>query len=169
MSFRGLLVLVSATLALAPMFRDRPIVVHALTLTLSVVLIGLVAGTVFPVSLSASDTAPIESEGSVAHGDAPYGEPSTEDEDIVPPRVIKKTQPTYPQEARRAGVSGEVIVSLVVTKTGEISKVTILESPDEMLSKATLDAIESWEFEPATLKGEPVEVEHKVTVRFRLE
>ncbi len=41
-SFRRLLIVVAATLALAPMFHDRPFVVHGLTMTLALVLSGLV-------------------------------------------------------------------------------------------------------------------------------
>ena len=62
--------------------------------------------------------------------------------------------PTYPREALRDGVSGEVTVSFTVNSDGSVSGASVVSSnPRRVFDGAALDAIRKWKFEPP---GQPV-------------
>ena len=70
------------------------------------------------------------------------------------PDVVSSAQPSYPPEALRDGVSGEVTVSFTVNADGSVSGATIVSSnPRRVFDGAALDAIRKWKFEAP---GEPV-------------
>ena len=70
------------------------------------------------------------------------------------PDVVSSVQPTYPREALRDGVSGEVTVSFTVNADGSVSGASIVSSnPRRVFDNAALEAIRKWRFEAP---GEPV-------------
>ena len=87
--------------------------------------------------------------------------------DIRAPRQVKRVNPVYPEEAKKAGVSGVVILDATIGTDGSVVKAVILRSIP-MLDQAALDAVYQWEYEPTLLNGEPVEVVMTVTVNFAL-
>jgi TonB family protein len=52
---------------------------------------------------------------------------------------------------------------------GVVDGIEVLESPDDRLSKAAVEAIKECRFEPALCDGEPAAVYYNLTVNFRLE
>lgn len=113
---------------------------------------------------------PIES-GATLVGQQEQKSEQKEDEAIrpdKPPKLIKKVDPVYPEEARKAGIEGEVIVEATTDKEGNVAKAVILEGKNESLNKAALDAIRQWKYEVFLIKGEPMPVVFTVTVRFAL-
>jgi len=91
------------------------------------------------------------------------------DGDVTEPKAIHKVNPRYPEEARKAGLTGVVVCETIITAKGEISDVTILRTADEVFNQPTIDALKQWTFEPATLEGEPVDVIYILTVKYSLE
>ncbi len=91
------------------------------------------------------------------------------DGDVTEPEVIFKVNPKYPEEARRARLMGVVVCETVITAEGKISDIKILRTADEVFNQPTIDALMQWEFEPATLDGEPVDVIYVLTVKYKLE
>jgi TonB family protein len=89
--------------------------------------------------------------------------------EITHPVMVDKVNPSYPEEARKEGVRGLVVVRAVVTDKGVVDEMEILQSPDERLSQAAMDAIGQWRFEPALCDGKPVSVYYNLTVKFNLE
>jgi TonB family protein len=87
--------------------------------------------------------------------------------EVMPPRLIKKVEPVYPEEARKAGVSGIVILEVQTDKTGHIKDIKVLRSIP-LLDQAAIDAVKQWEYEPLIINGEPKEIIFTVTVSFRL-
>ncbi len=87
---------------------------------------------------------------------------------IAPPKLIKKVDPVYPEEARAEGVQGVVILEILTDKEGKVVGVKILKSESSLLNKAAVDAVKQWEYEPLVLKGKPTPVIFTVTVVFRL-
>jgi len=85
-----------------------------------------------------------------------------------PPRVVRKTQPRYPLRARRAGSEGRVVLRAIIRRDGSVDDVQILKDLPYGLGDAAKEAVEDWQFRPATLKGEPIDVYYTVTVNFRL-
>lgn len=88
--------------------------------------------------------------------------------EITHPEAIEKVNPTYPPEAREAKITGRVILRSIISNEGMVEDLEVVESPDELLTTAAVDAVEQWRFEPARCDGEPVGVYYNLTVNFAL-
>ncbi len=88
--------------------------------------------------------------------------------DVEPPRLIKSVNPVYPEAARKARISGAVILNVKTDKQGNIIDVMVLKSVDEALSQAAVAAVKQWKYEPFVKDGKAVEVVFTVTVMFKL-
>ncbi|MGB6865339.1 MAG: energy transducer TonB [Candidatus Aminicenantaceae bacterium] len=87
---------------------------------------------------------------------------------IAPPKLIKKVDPVYPEEARAEGIQGVVILEIMTDEKGEVVRVKILKSESSILNDAAVDAVRQWKYEPLILKGKPTPVIFTITVAFRL-
>jgi protein TonB len=81
--------------------------------------------------------------------------------------LVHRVEPTYPQIARTARISGSVVLTAVIAKDGQIENLTLV-SGHPMLAPAAIDAVKQWRYRPYLLNGEPVEVETTITVMFQL-
>ena len=81
--------------------------------------------------------------------------------------LIQKIEPPYPSIARAARIQGQVVLSAIISKTGEIENL-VLVSGHPMLVPAAIEAVKHWRYRPFLLNGEPVEVETTITVNFQL-
>jgi TonB family protein len=90
-------------------------------------------------------------------------------DEITHPVVVEKINPKYPPSAREEKVMGNVIVETVITEDGIVDEIMVVDSPDERLSSAAVEAIKQWRFDPALCDGEPVGVYYNVTVKFHLQ
>ena len=87
--------------------------------------------------------------------------------DVVPPNLVTKTVPDYPEEARRHSVQGKVILEAIIDIEGKVENVRVLKSIPE-LDQAAIDAVKQWKYEPARKDGVPVKVFFTVVVDFSL-
>ena len=87
--------------------------------------------------------------------------------DIKPPKLIKQVDPVYPEEARKAGVEGIVILEAKADEQGNVVEARVLRSVP-VLDQAALDAVKQWTYEPLIIDGKPRKVLFTVTVRFAL-
>jgi hypothetical protein len=71
---------------------------------------------------------------------------------VQPVKLLRMRHPSYPEEAKAAGVEGYVA----------------LDAPHPALGEAAREAVSQWLYEPARLNGDPVEVETAIQIRFRL-
>ena len=74
----------------------------------------------------------------------------------------------YPEFARRAGVEGRVTVQFVVDERGNVVDPVVVQSPNDLLSEAALEAVRKAKFTPGQQRGRPVKVRFAVPVTFRL-
>ena len=81
--------------------------------------------------------------------------------------LIKKVQPTYPQNALAMHVEGSVELMATISKSGSISAVKVLKG-DSLLTRAATDAVRQWKYKPYQLNGEPVEIQTQITINFKL-
>lgn len=81
--------------------------------------------------------------------------------------ILTKVDPIYPPPARQARIQGTVILKVVINKSGNVENMQLF-SGHPMLAPAALDAVRQWKYKPYLLNGEPVEVETRVSVNFRL-
>jgi TonB family protein len=81
-------------------------------------------------------------------------------------KLLFKAQPRYPEQARRAGVEGQVSLSLDVGADGKVHDVH-LRSGHPMLVPAAIEAVRRWRYEPSLLNGVPTPVTAEVVVTFK--
>jgi protein TonB len=81
--------------------------------------------------------------------------------------LIKKVSPSYPTNALRMRIEGDVELTATISKQGEISQVKVL-SGNSQLTRAAADAVKQWKYKPYLLNGEPVEIQTQITVKFKL-
>ncbi|SFI28859.1 protein TonB [Nitrosomonas sp. Nm34] len=87
----------------------------------------------------------------------------------VPPKPIARGAFKYPPTAKKNGIKGYVVLSVLVETDGSVNQVQVLESnPSGIFDAAALQGIRSWQFEPAKYKGEVVKVWAKQKIRFDL-
>jgi TonB family protein len=87
---------------------------------------------------------------------------------IQAPVVVERVDPRYPEEYRRAGVAGLVIVEAAISDTGKVENVGVIKSVAPGLDMAAAAAVRDWKFRPATRDGKPVPVLYNLTVNFKL-
>ena len=88
--------------------------------------------------------------------------------DVMENRLAHEVAPEYPESARQAGVQGTVLLGIVVSPDGAVTQIKPVSGPDA-LSKAAIDAVRWWRYQPYLVNGQPTIVESTVTVHFKLE
>ncbi|OPZ13667.1 MAG: transport protein TonB [Alphaproteobacteria bacterium ADurb.BinA280] len=93
----------------------------------------------------------------------------TDDSVDVPPRPIMQTPMAYPPRARAQGVTGYVLLSVLIGPTGNVEKVKVIEAqPAGVFDDVATAGVQTWKFEPASYRGENVRVWATQRVRFDL-
>lgn len=82
--------------------------------------------------------------------------------------AIKRPQPAYPKEAKKARVQGDVQVQILVSEEGKVIETTVISGPEE-LREVALEAARKWQFKPTELSGVPVKVQGVLTFQFTLQ
>jgi TonB family protein len=83
-----------------------------------------------------------------------------------------KSKPVYPEIPRLAGIEAVVVLSGIVTASGEYENACVLmgtNPPDLGFEEAAFAAVINWQFEPGRVDDQPVDVYFSVTVRFDLQ
>lgn len=76
----------------------------------------------------------------------------------------------YPQKALEDSISGKVFVEFVVEKSGELTNVKILRSPNELLSEEAIRLIEAMpKWEAGQQAGRDVRMRYRLPIVFRLD
>lgn len=88
---------------------------------------------------------------------------------FVPPQFRVRTEPTYPERARRAGVEGRVTVRLHISASGEVLTAQIAASSgSDSLDAAALQAAQASRFTPARAGEGFIPSDATATYRFEL-
>jgi TonB family protein len=89
-------------------------------------------------------------------------------EGVKNPQSVYAPDPAFSEEARRAKYQGTAILSVVVDKEGNVSRIR-LERPLGMgLDENAMERLKTWRFKPGTYNGQPVAVEMNIEVSFNL-
>lgn len=86
----------------------------------------------------------------------------------VKPVIRSKPNPRYTEEARRKGVAGRVVLSVVLCRTGEAGDAEVVEGLPHGLSEEAIKAARRIKFEPARKDDERVSVRVRVLYHFNL-
>ena len=87
---------------------------------------------------------------------------------VEPPRLRREVKADYTDEARRRGLTGEVVLEIVVRRDGSVGDVTVLQGLGSGLDQRAVAAVRQWRFDPARHRGVPVDVIVEVAVEFTL-
>ena len=85
-----------------------------------------------------------------------------------PPQIVSKIPPRYPSNLRRAGATGNVSVSFVVSEKGLVTNVKIKKSTNAKFNKAAIEAVEKWKFKAGVKGGKKVKTRVIVPINFKL-
>lgn len=72
-----------------------------------------------------------------------------------PPILAKYIMPEYSQATADIGISGRVILKLLVKKDETVGKIQDVEASDPLVSKSAIEAASRFVFEPANKNGRP--------------
>jgi len=88
---------------------------------------------------------------------------------VIAPKPLTSPEANYTKEARKAGITGICVVSLIVDAQGMPQNPRIIKSLYPGLDQSAIDAILRYRFKPAMKNGvEPVPVQITVEVNFQL-
>lgn len=91
--------------------------------------------------------------------------------EILPPRILRRVEPSYPEQARMEGWEGTVLIRVEVLSNGLPGSITVRKSSGHpLLDDAAIKAMENWLFAPAedTATGMPEVCYTNVPLTFRL-
>ena len=106
-------------------------------------------------------------------GDSLLGDMSnvvmTDDSVDIPPRPAQRAPLQYPAKARSKGITGYVVMNLLINPTGDVEHVKLLEShPAGVFDEVAIASVREWHFQPAMYKGNPVKAWAKQRISFDL-
>jgi TonB family protein len=87
---------------------------------------------------------------------------------VAAPTLILKFEPEYSEEARVAKLSGSVLLSIEIDRTGHAVNMAVVKGIGMGLDERAVQAVNQWRFLPAMKDGKPVAVWAQVEVNFRL-
>jgi TonB family protein len=97
--------------------------------------------------------------------------PSLSESEILfaQPRYAENPKPLYPQEARKKGYEGEVLLRVEVLSNGRVREIEVRRSSGhEVLDRSAIAAVKQWRFVPAKKGETPVPVWVNIPVTFQL-
>jgi len=88
--------------------------------------------------------------------------------DVSPPILIYSTAAEYSDEAKKARVQGEILLSMIVDIDGRPKSIAVIRPLGHGLDEEAIRAVRQWKFKPGQKNGEPVPVQMNVQVNFNL-
>jgi TonB family protein len=86
--------------------------------------------------------------------------------EVMEKLLIHRVDPEYPAAARPGRLQGVIVLDVLVGPDGSVVQMRPLNGP-EVLSRAAMEALRWWKFQPYRENGQAVEVETTVAVEFR--
>ena len=87
---------------------------------------------------------------------------------VTAPKPRYQPDPDYPAVAKREGFVGHPVFTMIVDKTGSVSKPVLVQPAGLGLDENAYQAMRTWKFQPATRNGQPVAVEVNAEFTFDL-
>ena len=98
----------------------------------------------------------------ISESPAAEGRPNT-----MGPRLIHRVEPEFTAEALEAGITGVVLVAIVVRADASVEILSVTRGLGYGLDEKAVECVRQWEFKPGTKDGTPVDVRAQVEVNFR--
>lgn len=89
--------------------------------------------------------------------------------DVLPRAVDRPGSLPYPARARRDGVTGYVLLNLLIGPDGRVQKTKVLDAqPAGVFEEAAVPFVQQWTFSPALYQGQPVKTWVRQRIQFEL-
>jgi TonB family protein len=88
--------------------------------------------------------------------------------EIMTSLIIKKVEPIYPKEAKKAHIQGKVVVVATIGTDGKTYDLRVISAPSASLANSAFRAVSQWEYKPFLLYGKPVPVETTIVATYTL-
>jgi TonB family protein len=105
---------------------------------------------------------------SIARAQDPTGGSMPADDDVTPPTLKDHPSPTYPPDALRDRVEGNVGLEVEIDDTGHVISAKVTQPAGHGFDEAALAIIKSWTFEPAKRGGVPMKSVLQLSFPFQL-
>lgn len=103
-----------------------------------------------------SQSGAIPRGGSGAVRVPPRAEKPAEPVPVVPPQLKRFVPATYPPEAEKQGLEGNVVLQLDIDASGKVTGATVVNPVGHGFDESAVDAARQFEFAPALRAGKPV-------------
>ncbi len=100
------------------------------------------------------------------NGQMNQGQPNQGAASFMPPMVIFKVDPKYPQQARPYRISGASVLDVTVDANGIPFNIRVVRAAGYGLDQQAVEAIRRWRFRPGSRNGTPVNSHVGVQVNF---
>lgn len=98
----------------------------------------------------------------------PAPEPVRLPEDAIPPQPLGgNPAPKYPSQARNSGLTGVVMLKIIIDTQGNVGKVEVLKGEEPFIG-AAVDVVKKWKYKPAYYQNKPITIYHIVKIPFKL-
>ncbi len=87
---------------------------------------------------------------------------------VEPPTLVSQVKPDYTEDARRRGVSGDVLMTVVVLRDGSVADIHVMHGLGYGLDERAVEAVRQWRFNAGRRHGLPVDVQVEIAIEFRL-
>lgn len=89
--------------------------------------------------------------------------------DVVPPRLVRNSEPRYPEGKRATGEAASVVLTLVISPEGKVERASVASSAGPDFDAAALEAAEGLSFEPARRGDAPIASKIAFRYDFRID
>lgn len=86
-----------------------------------------------------------------------------------PPIPVLQIAPTYPPMMKRSHVEGTVVAEFIVTRTGKVIRIDIINSTSREFNDPVINALRRWQFEPGIKDDQKVNTRVRIPFNFRLD
>jgi len=84
------------------------------------------------------------------------------------PRMIKRPRFIYPEQFKREGITGTVLLEILIEETGEVARAKVLSATRREFGEAALEMAGDMRFETPRRNGLPVRATYELPIRFEL-
>jgi TonB family protein len=110
----------------------------------------------------------LPSEKAVVKTVKPTSQVSDSTAKLTPPDLNGNVLPRYPEQARRLGWQGRVLLRIWINEQGSVTRIKVEESSGySLLDAAAATSVRTWRVQPAQRNGQPVAGSWLLPIRFR--
>jgi TonB family protein len=82
------------------------------------------------------------------------------------PSSVRRVTPQYPPDLKEYGISGSVVLRVIIDERGKTKVVEIVTPAGFGLDQAAIEAVHQWDYRPAQRNGQPTKVYVRVQINF---